>query len=250
MVTIDPGAAGSLGEGSPDPVRDEEVVKMRSRTRRAVGIAVVAGGAVLLRPGTHANRMVRQQIDIAGQRRRYLGGQLRGISYRLRDGRPDPDVIDTVRPTASADRSGGLEEATRPSPHPRHGRRPRRALAWRGRQHDDAAEIERAVAAAPGVVGVESYLHTGLTKGDTRPSEGHAAQPVSDVFGKQLFYAARDPPCSTLRMVDDLPPPPARRRADRPNPLRRIPPRRVSDRHRVTPRVLGVSRSCHVRRCR
>ena len=33
----------------------------------------------------------------------------------------------------------------------------------------DADELERAVAAVTGVLGVESYLHVGLTSGDTRP---------------------------------------------------------------------------------
>ena len=45
----------------------------------------------------------------------------------------------------------------------------------------DAEAIEKAVAAVSGVEGVNSHLHIGLMKSDTRPSEGH--QPAPSVSG-------------------------------------------------------------------
>jgi uncharacterized protein (DUF2267 family) len=52
-----------------------------------------------------------------------------------------------------------------------------------------ADQIEHAVAAVSGVVGVESYLHVGLLPSDTRPSEGERHQPPSDAL-RQLLAAA------------------------------------------------------------
>jgi len=54
----------------------------------------------------------------------------------------------------------------------------------------DALRIEDAVAKVSGVRGVESHLHVGLGRGDTRPSEGAAAQPSA--ARRALLDAARD----------------------------------------------------------
>lgn len=53
----------------------------------------------------------------------------------------------------------------------------------------DADQLEQSVAAVSGVVGVESYLHVGLTGGDTRPSEGRAVHAPSGAL-RQLLDAA------------------------------------------------------------
>jgi uncharacterized protein (DUF2267 family) len=126
----------------------------------------------MLRPGTRANRAVRRQVDAAGRRLRYLGGQLRGASYRMRGRRPDPDVIDSVLADRVRSSLGRLEKQL-DIPHI-HVMVESHVVALHGEVGSaaDAEAIERAVAAVSGVLGVESYLHTGLTRGDTRPSQG------------------------------------------------------------------------------
>src|SRR5512134_3739097 len=69
---------------------------MRARTRRAGAALATAGGVVLLRPGTRANRVLRRQVDLMARRLRYLAGRLQGASYRLRGRHPDADVSDLV----------------------------------------------------------------------------------------------------------------------------------------------------------
>jgi uncharacterized protein (DUF2267 family) len=161
------------------------------RARRAVGAIGVGAGLVLFRPGSPANRAVRHQIDVAGRRLRDIGGRLRGLSYRLKGGRPDPSVSDLIL----ADRirsSLGTVEKRLDVPHVHvmvedhvvllHG-----VVGTEGELED----IERAVAAVSGVVGVESYLHVGLDGGDTRPSKGRQARPPSEAK-RRLIEAATE----------------------------------------------------------
>ena len=76
----------------------------------------------------------------------------------------------------------------------------------------DVDELERAVMAVSGVTGVESYLHVGLTSGDTRPSAGRSVHPPSAALRRLLdtaigagvdpgrrngWYAASWPPSPT-----------------------------------------------------
>lgn len=122
---------------------------------------------------------------------RYRRGRLKGIVYRLRRGRPDPGVSDSVL----ADRirsSVGPLEARFDLPHVHVMVEDHTALL-----HGDVAateqadEIERTVAAMSGVEGVESYLHVGLLPSDTRPSEGRRVHPASKALN-QLLGAAID----------------------------------------------------------
>jgi uncharacterized protein (DUF2267 family) len=53
----------------------------------------------------------------------------------------------------------------------------------------DAQVIERTAASVSGVRGVESHLHVGLLRSDTRPSEGRASQPASAAM-KRLVATA------------------------------------------------------------
>lgn len=52
-----------------------------------------------------------------------------------------------------------------------------------------AEQLERAVAAVSGVVGVESFLHIGLIRGDTRPSEGARHRAPSEARRRLLDVA-------------------------------------------------------------
>lgn len=164
---------------------------MRTAARRAAGTLAVAGGVVLLRPGAPANRVVRRQVDATGRRLRHLGGRLQGVSYRLRGRHPDPDVIHTVLADRVRSSLGGLEKRL-DQPHI-HVMAEDHVVLLHGEvaTDADAAELEQAVATVSGVLGVESYLHVGLGKGDTRPSEGHAVHPPSPAH-RSLVAAAVD----------------------------------------------------------
>lgn len=150
------------------------------RSRHPAGIAL-AGALIVLRPGTRANRVARHRIDAFQRRLRYNAGRLRGLTYRLRGGRPDPDVADDIL----ADRirsSVGVLEKRLDIPHVLVMVDSRTAILHGVVGSDDEAlEIEDAVAAVSGVVGVESYLHVGFEGGaDTRPSFGRAVHQPSD----------------------------------------------------------------------
>ena len=161
---------------------------MRRTVMRAVGGLTVIGGLVF-RPGTRANRLVRHQLDRAGRQLRYLGGRLQGVSYRLRGRHPDPDVSDNVLGDRIRSSLGGLEKRL---DLPRiHVMVEDHVALLHGEvtSEAEAEELERAIAAVSGVVGVESYLHVGLTRSDTRPSAGRAVHPPSDALQSLLDAA-------------------------------------------------------------
>ena len=158
---------------------------MRTRTRGFV-TAAAAGVAVVLRPGTRGNRLVRHELARAGKRLRYLEGRIQGANYRLSGRQPDPAVTDNVLADRIRSSLGKLEHRL-DLPH-LHVQVEDHVALLHGEvdRDEDAHEIERAVAAGPGVAGVESYLHAGLTRGDTRPSAGRAARPPSAARTKLL----------------------------------------------------------------
>lgn len=143
-------------------------------TRRAAKTLVVAGGTLLLRPGTRANRIVRHQLDVAGRRLRYASGCIQGATYKLSGRTPDPDVIDTVLADRVRSSLGPLQKRL-DLPHV-HVQAQNHVVLLHGEvsSQAEANEIERAVAAVPGVIAVESCLHIGLGAGATRPSEGRS----------------------------------------------------------------------------
>lgn len=152
---------------------------MRIPAKRIAGGMVMAGGAVVLRPGSRATKAVCHQISRASRQLRYASGQLQGVRYRLQGRRPAPDVIDNVLADRIRSQLGSLEKRLDlPRVHVMvedhvallHGEVATQA---------DAERIERAVDAVSGVGGVESYLHIGLGPGDSRPSVGRQAHPPS-----------------------------------------------------------------------
>jgi uncharacterized protein (DUF2267 family) len=174
-----------------EPCSTRRPIDMRITARRAAGGLALAGGLVLLRPGTHANKLAHHQLDNAGRKLRYLAGRLRGVRYRLRGRHPDPDVIDKVLADRIRSSLGGLEKRLD---------LPRIHVMVEGHvallhgevsSDADADELERAVAAVTGVVDVESYLHVGLTSADTRPSAGRSVHPPSGAL-QRLLDAAVD----------------------------------------------------------
>lgn len=153
----------------------------RPAKRIVEGLAVVTG-TVVLRPGTRANKVVGRQIGM-------LGRHLRNRAGRLRGRRPDPDVPDDVLADRIRSSLGPVEKRL-DLPH----------LNVMVEHHvallhgvvgtaQEADELETAVAAVSGVVGVESYLHVGIGRGDTRPSAGRLVEPLGANRGASMTAA-------------------------------------------------------------
>jgi uncharacterized protein (DUF2267 family) len=163
---------------------------MRRARGGVVVLATLAGGAVLLRPGTHLNHLARRELVRTARRLRYLEGRIEGVSYRLGGRHPDPDVVDNVLADRVRSSLGRIEHQL-DLPH-LHVMVERHVVLLHGEvdSEDQAEQLERAVAAVSGVSGVVSYLHVGLTPGDTRPSEGKATpRPPSAALQKLLAAA-------------------------------------------------------------
>lgn len=162
---------------------------MRTVTKGLVIGAAAAGVVMTLRPGTRANRRACRALDQARRRLRYLDGRLQGANYRLSGRHPDTDVVDNV--LADRIRSMlGRTERRLDLPHV-HVMVEDHVALLHGEvgSEEDAEAIEDAVAAVAGVAGVESYLHPGLTRGDTRPSAGRAVHQPSPALARLLGAA-------------------------------------------------------------
>jgi uncharacterized protein (DUF2267 family) len=143
---------------------------------------------------TPAGRVVRRSLRAGRRRARYAAGRVHGLLYRWSRRHPDPDVPDQV-----------LAERVRALLGPVLKRLDLPRVRITVREHVvavhgdvstplDAVTIERAVWAVPGVRGVISLLHDGLLPGDSRPSEGSGARPVSAAL-RRLLTAARESGC-------------------------------------------------------
>lgn len=175
---------------------------MRTRTRWTLAGAIVGGAFAVFRRGTRANRMICRGLDRLGRKMRYASGKMQGMSYRLRGRHPNPDVIDNVLADRIRSSLGALE---RRLDVPRvHVMVDGHVVQLHGEVNSDSdiEKIMEATAAVSGVVGVESYLHVGLAKGDTRPSEGMATHPVSDALQSLIDTAIGEGvPTSSARSV-------------------------------------------------
>lgn len=147
---------------------------MQRTMRRAASGMAMAGGMIALRPGTYANRFVCHALADAGRRLRYTAGRLQGVRYHLAGRRPDPDVDDDVLADRIRSELGSLEKQ-RDVPHV-HVMVEKHVALLHGEvpAQTDADAIEKAVAEVSGVKGVKSHLHVGLTRGESRPSQGRA----------------------------------------------------------------------------
>jgi uncharacterized protein (DUF2267 family) len=158
------------------------------------GVVVLSGvvivGRCVLRPGSRANKAVGHQIGAAGKRLRYADGRLQGVRYRLRGRHPTPDVADNVLADRIRSELGSLEKRL-DLPHV-HVMVNDHIATLHGEvsSQGDADRIERAVEAVSGVAGVESYLHVGLGRGDSRPSAGQAARQPSAALHRLMEAAA------------------------------------------------------------
>jgi osmotically-inducible protein OsmY len=126
---------------------------------------------VVLPPRSSRSRFVAEVGDRAvGQMHRW-SDDWRGVSHHLRHGGPDADVDDLVLADRVRSMIGGLEHRLdMPRVHVMveggvvklHGDVP----GW-----TEESTLLAAIGRVPGVMGVESHLHRGLIKSDTRPSE-------------------------------------------------------------------------------
>lgn len=123
---------------------------------------------------------------------RHRSGELRGLWYRVSGHHPDPDVDGRTLADRVRSELGPLERRL-DLPHV-HVMVEDHVVLLHGdvAGGEDAAAIESAVRHVSGVEGVESYLHVGLLRSDTRPSHGRIQpQPPSDAK-RVLLAAARD----------------------------------------------------------
>lgn len=157
--------------------------------RTAAAAAAVVGLRRLFGPGTRGRRMLRQGADRLDREIRHRSGQWKGVSYRLRGRRPEPGVSDDVLADRIRSSLGPLEaKLDLPRIHVMvqdHTARLHGEVA----SAEEQEQLERAVAGVSGVVGVESFLHVGLTSGDTRPSEGALHPGPSDALRRLLAAA-------------------------------------------------------------
>jgi hypothetical protein len=141
-------------------------------------LLVIGGGVLIvtmiLGPSVKARRSMRRGVNLVARRARYARGRLEGLRYRITRRTPDPWVGDEVLADRIRSTLGPLEKRL---DLPRvHVMVDDHVAVLHGdvAEPHDAATIERAVSDIAGVRGVESYLHIGLSTGNTRPSEGRA----------------------------------------------------------------------------
>jgi len=167
---------------------------MREAMQRVVDGGAEAMTAIAGRlRDTPGGRAVRQSARALTRRGRYARGRIDGMRYRLAGRVPKPGVSDEVLADRLRSSLGSLERRLDiPRVHV-HVEEHFVVLHGDVASPTDAEAVERLVRHTPGVRGVESYLHTGLHAGSTRPSAGRAgaaAQPSPAL--KQLLTAARD----------------------------------------------------------
>jgi len=165
---------------------------MSHRLRKLIRAGlVVAGIVVLAQPERRGRKLVRSAGDRLARAARHWSGRWAGCRYRLAGRCPDPTVSDDVLADRIRSTVGPLE---RRLDVPRIHVTVEDHVAL---LHGDvgtmaeARQLEQAVWAVSGVVAVESYLHVGLLRSDTRPSEGRRDRPVSEARKRLVAAAVR-----------------------------------------------------------
>jgi uncharacterized protein (DUF2267 family) len=160
----------------------------RKRVLQISGIAAgVIGGVAAAAPDNALGRRVRRTTRVLARDIRYFAASTPGILYRLAGRHPDPNVTDDILADRIRSTIGPLEKRL---DTPRvHVMVDDHVAVLHGEVPDGrvACAIEDAILRVSGVDGVESHLHLGLLRGDTRPSEGEA---LSDSEALQKLLAA------------------------------------------------------------
>ena len=159
--------------------------------RAGAATAMAIGTVAAVAPDSNVGRAARRLGKRLSRDVRYVVGSAPGILYRLAGRHPDPDVSDDILADRIRSSLGPLERRL-DVPHVHvmvdqhvailHGSVPTDA---------DATRLEYAVLQISGVDGVESHLHHGLARGDSRPSEGALTLTRSGALTK-LLDAAHD----------------------------------------------------------
>ncbi len=164
-------------------------------TKRLVQTSFLVAGAIGLvaatAPDTRIGRSARRLGKRLARDLRYAVGTAPGIAYRFSGNRPDPDVSDDVLADRIRSSLGPLEKRL-DLPHI-HVMVEDHVAILHGDVGDecDAGKLQHAALHVSGVDGVESHLHAGFIRGDTRPSDGaRRPQPPSHAL-ETLLNAAR-----------------------------------------------------------
>ena len=123
------------------------------------------GARTVFAPKTTARKALARRGDRLARVARYRLGQWSGVSYRLRGRRPDPDVTDNVLADRIRSSIGPLETRL-DLPHVHVMVEDHTALLHGDvASVEEMAEIEHAVHAVPGVVGIESHRRGAAGRG-------------------------------------------------------------------------------------
>jgi uncharacterized protein (DUF2267 family) len=125
-----------------------------------------------------------------GRKARYLQGRWDGVRYRLAGRRPDPRASDDILADRVRSQLGPLEKKldvprVHVLVHDHHASVHGDVPSW-----DAADRIVHAVAHVSGIHAVESYLHLGLGRGNSRPSDARLHPGTSHAL-EALVRAAR-----------------------------------------------------------
>jgi len=163
-------------------------------TKRIVQLTAMAAGAVGMvaasTPESALGRRARRLAARLARDARYVAASTPGIVYRLAGRRPDPTVADDVLADRVRSELGPVEKRL---DIPRiHVMVEDHVAVLHGDVTDahTARMLEHAVMRVSGVRGIESHLHCGLARGDTRPSAGSATVSTSPTLAS-LLDAAR-----------------------------------------------------------
>lgn len=135
------------------------------------GLALTAAAVAVLR-GPEGRRRARRLAHTVARRARYQSGRIEGLRYHWGGGGPDPNEVDGVLADRVRSMLGPLEHRL---DIPRvHVMAEGHEVLLHGSVDTEAQEqaVVSAVKGIPGVRSVQSHLHVGLGRGDTRPSAG------------------------------------------------------------------------------
>ena len=176
-----------------------------SVTKRLVqGTAMVAGvvgAAAIAAPDTPGGRAIRRLADRLARDVRYAVATAPGILYRLAGRQPNPNVPDDVLADRIRSTLGPvLKQLDLPHVHVMVTNHIALLHGDVGRAYE-ADVIEHAVLDISGVEGIESHLHAGLIRGDTRPSLGRSAPPAPSLALQAVLEAAAGAGASEPRVA-------------------------------------------------
>ena len=164
-------------------------------------VAGVVGAAAIAAPDTPGGRAIRRLADRLARDVRYAVATAPGILYRLAGRQPNPDVADDVLADRIRSTLGPvLKQLDLPHVHVMVTNHIALLHGDVGSAYE-ADVIEFAVLDVAGVEGVESHLHAGLIRGDTRPSLGRSAPPAPSLALQAVLEAAAGAGASEPRLA-------------------------------------------------